>query len=155
MMKEILKRAMIPIFLSIICGGICGRMVYKIYLGDNDLVYDGNLIYLIQSGAYSNYDSMRANAINYDYIYYEEDNLFKTVIGITKNEENIEKIKKIYGTDVIINKYYSEDEILNSKILEYDNKLSKEEDDDKIKEIVVEMLNLYKGDDNQKLIKVS
>lgn len=154
-MKEIIKRAMIPIFLSIICGAICGRMVYKIYLGDSDLAYDGNLIYLIQSGAYSTYDSMRANAINYDYIYYEEDELFKTVIGITKNENNIEKIKKIYGSEVIVTRYYSDDDLLNSKIFEYDNKLSKETDEENIKKIISEMLKLYKGDDSQKLIKIS
>lgn len=154
-MKEILKKAMIPIFLSIICGCICGKVVYKIYLGNTEFAYDGNLIYLIQSGAYSSYDNMRANTIGYDYIYYEEDNLFKTVIGITKNKENIDKIKKIYTGEVIVSSYYSEDSELNSKIIEYDNMLSSEEDDDKIKEIIIEMLNLYKGENDIKLIKVS
>ena len=95
-MKDILKKALVPIFLSIICGFLCARVVYKIYLGDTNLAYDGNLIYLIQSGAYSTYDSMRANTISYDYVYYEEDELFKTVIGVTKNKSNIDKIKKVY-----------------------------------------------------------
>ena len=154
-MKAIIKKAMIPIFLSIICGCICGRVVYKIYLGDNELAYDGNLIYLVQSGAYSSYDSMRTNTIGYDYVYYEEDELFKTVIGITKNSNNIEKIKKVYGGEIIINEYYIEDPKLNSKIIEYDSMLSKEEDNNKIKDIVIEMLNLYKGENNIKLIKIS
>ena len=154
-MKEILKKAMIPVFLSIVCGCICGRVVYKIYLGDTKLAYDGNLIYLIQSGAYSSYDSMRSNTIGYDYVYYEEDDLFKTVIGITKNSSNIEKIKKVYDGDIIISQYYTEDTYLNNKIIEYDNMLTKEEDNDKIKEIVIEMLNLYKGENDIKLIKIS
>ena len=47
-MKDILKKALVPIFLSIICGFLCSRVVYKIYLGDTNLAYDGNLIYLIQ-----------------------------------------------------------------------------------------------------------
>jgi len=154
-MKEILKKAMIPIFLSVICGCICGRVVYKIYLGNIDLSYDYNLIYLIQSGAYSNYNSMRANTIGYNYVYYEEDNLFKTIIGITKNKENIEKIKEIYDEDVIITEYYIKDKKINNKIIEYDNLLLKEENSDKIKEIVSKTLSLYKNELNTKLIKVS
>jgi len=154
-MKETLKKAMIPIFLSIICGSFCGRVVYKIYLGDSKLAYDGNLIYLVQSGAYSTYDNMRTSTIGYDYVYYEEDNLFKTVIGVTKNKENIEKIRNIYNGDILISEYYIEDSVLNSKIIEYDNLLLKEDDNSKIKEIVIEMLNLYKGGNDIKLIKIS
>lgn len=154
-MKQILKKAIIPIFLSIICGFLCGRMVYKIYLGNNDLSYDKNLIYLIQSGAYSTYDNMRANTIGNNYVYYQEDELYKTIIGITKNKKNIEKIKKIYDGEVIINEYYSNDQILNNKILEYDKQLLKEENNDKIKDIVLEVLNLYKGEVDTKLIKIS
>ena len=154
-MKEILKKAMIPIFLSIICGCISGRVVYKIYIGNNNLAYDGNLIYLIQSGAYSSYDSMRANTIGYDYAYYEEDNLFKTIIGITKNIENIEKIKMVYGKEIIISEYYSDDRKLNDKLIEYDNLLKREEDSQIIKEIIIEMLNLYKKENDTKLIKIS
>ena len=108
-MKEILKKAMMPIFLSIVFGGICGQIVYKIYLGNTELALGGNLIYLIQSGAYSSYDNMRANTIGYDYVYYEEDNLYKAIIGVTKNKDNIEKIKKTYGKEVIVNEYYTED----------------------------------------------
>lgn len=154
-MKEILRKAMIPIFLSIICGCICGRVVYKIYLGNVDLAYDGNSIYLIQSGAYSDYNSMRANTIGYNYVYYEEDDLFKTIIGITKNKENIEKIKQIYDKDVIVTEYYINDKNTNNKIIEYDNLLLKEENSDKIKEIISKTLSLYKNEINTKLIKVS
>lgn len=154
-MKEILKKAIIPIFLSVICGCICGKLVYKIYLGNNDLSYGGNLIYLVQSGAYSSYDSMRANTTSYDYVYYEEDDLFKTVIGVTKNEKNIEKIKRIFNGDVIVSKYYIDDQKLNDKIIKFDNMLLEENDNNNIKEIVIEMLNLYKGGVDKKLIKIS
>lgn len=154
-MKETLKKAMIPVFLSLIFGGICGKVVYKIYLGNTDLAYDGNLIYLIQSGAYTTYDNMRANTIGYNYIYYEEDNLYKTIIGVTKKEENINKIKKLYNNEVVVNKYYIDDVILNNKILEIDNKLLKEEKEQKIKELILEMLDLYKEENNIKLIKIS
>lgn len=154
-MKEILKKAIIPIFLSIVCGAICGRTIYKIYLGNTNLALGGNQIYLIQSGAYSSYDNMRTSTIGYDYIYYEEDDLYKTIIGVTKNKDNIDKIKKIYGSEVIVNEYYTEDRKLNNKLTEYDFLLLKEENEENIKEIIIKMLNLYKGDDNIKLTKVS
>lgn len=154
-MKEILKRAMIPVFLSIILGGICGRVVYKIYLDDSGLGYDDNIIYLIQSGEYSSYDNMRADTVGYDYVYYEEDKLYKTVIGITKNKDNIDKIKNVYDGEVSVFKYYTDDILLNKELTNYDNILQSEEDNDKIMEIVVKMLNLYKDNSDAKLIKVS
>jgi len=154
-MKEILKKAITPIVLSIICGGICGKVVYSIYLNDEELAYDNNIIYLLQSGAYSSYDSMRANTTSYDYIYYEEDDLFKTIIGLTKNKDNIEKIKNAYGKEVQVSSFYIDNTKLNSKIIQYDNMLLKEEDNVKIQEIAIEMLKLYKEEKNIKLTKVS
>lgn len=155
MMKSILKKAVVPIFLSILCGSLCGRVVYGIYLSDDKLSFNNNLIYLVQSGAYSSYDNMRANTIGYDYVYYEEDDLYKTVIGVTKNRDNVEKIKKIYGREVIVSEYYSNDSNLNNLLSQYDYNLLNETDDTKIKEIVIEMLNIYKDEDVGKLIKVS
>jgi len=154
-MKDILKKAIIPIFLSIICGGICGRMVYKIYLGDSEMSLSGNVIYLVQNGAYSSYDNMKINTVGYNYVYFEEDNLYKTVIGVTKNKNNIEKIKNFYSGDVVINEYYIDNIELNNKLNEYDDILLKETNEDNIKNIIVEMLNLYKDDKSTKLIKIS
>ena len=57
MIKQI-KKVVTPIFLSIICGAICGRLIYQVY--DKKLATDivGEKIYLIQAGAYQSYDSM-------------------------------------------------------------------------------------------------
>ena len=51
MLKKI-KKVVTPIFLSIICGAICGKLIYQIY--DKELETDliGEKIYLIQAGAY-------------------------------------------------------------------------------------------------------
>ena len=154
-MKEILKKAMVPIFLSIVCGAICGQLVYKIYLGNTEISLDGNLIYLLQSGEYSSYDNMRANTIGYDYVYYKEDDVYKTIIGVTMDANNIDKIKNVYGNKVVINKYFSNDSDLNTKLNEFDELLISEEDNGKIQEIVVKMLNLYKQDNGIRLTKVS
>ena len=154
-MKDTLRKVIISILISSTLGSICGILVYKIYFTDNFLSIDNNTIYLIQSGAYSSYDNMRASAVNYSYIYYEEDNLYKTIIGITKSKDNISKIKEVYGNDVMVNTYYNDDELLNSKIIEYDRKLNNVNDIEEERKIIVEMLNLYKKDDKIKLTKIS
>ena len=154
-MKETLRKIIISILISSSLGSICGILVYKIYFTDNMLSIDNNTVYLIQSGAYSSYDNMRASAVNYSYIYYEEDNLYKIIIGITKSKDNINKIKEVYGEEVIVNTYYNDDELLNSKIIEYDRKLNNTNDLEEEKKIIIEMLNLYKKDDKIKLTKIS
>lgn len=153
-MIKSLKRALVPLFISVLFGFICGKIVYNIYKENDDLSLSNNLVYLVQSGAYSSYDNMRANNISYDYIYYQEDDLFKTIIGVTKDINNIEKIKEVYTDEVIVSKYYSNNFELNSKLDEFDKLLASSEGEE-IKNIIVEMLNLYKGDQNIKLIKVS
>lgn len=139
----------IPIFLSILCGAICGRLVYGIY--DKKLTQDirGEKIYLIQAGAYSTYDSMVNNTSLNHYIYYEDtDGLYKSIIGLTENYDNIEKIKSTYTEDVIISEYYSKDEELNKKIKEYDQKIKSSASTEEVKTIVLEMLSLYKDKDS-------
>ena len=133
-MKETLRKLVISILISSTLGSSCGILIYKIYFSDN---------------------TMRASAINYSYIYYEEDNLYKTIIGITKSKDNINKIKEVYGNDVVVNTYYNDDELLNSKLLEYDRLLNDAKDVEEEKKIIIEMLNLYKKDDKIKLTKIS
>lgn len=144
-MKKKLKKVLFPIFLSVLCGAICGRLVYSIY--DKKLVQDiqGEKVYLIQAGAYSTYDSMVKNTSLNNYIYYEDDDgLFKSIIGLTECYDNIEKIKNTYSGEVLISEYYSKDEELNKKIKEYDLKIKNSKDKTEIQKNVLEMLTLYK-----------
>ena len=153
-MKKRIKKILMPIVLSVLCGAICGKLVYGIY--DQKLEEDlmGEKVYLIQAGAYSTYDNMVQNTSVHNYIYYEdEDGLFKSIIGLTECAENVEKIKKTYSGEVIISEYYSSDQELNQKIKEYDQKISASSNEEEIKNIVLEMLTLYKDTDS-KLTKV-
>lgn len=147
MMKK-MKKVVTPIFLSVICGAICGRLIYQIYDKklENDIV--GEKIYLIQAGAYQSYDSMVHHTSNNNYIYYkDQDGLFKSIIGLTENQENIEKIKNTYQDEVIVSEYYSKDQELNRKIKEYDQKIIQTTSQEEIKKIVLEMLMLYKDNE--------
>ena len=155
-MKTFIKKVLIPIFLSVICGSICGKLVYNIY--DNNITneIEGKKIYLLQSGAYSTYDNMVKNTLGNNYIYYEDyDGLFKAIIGITENYDNIEKIKNTYGKEIIISEYYSKNKELNNKIKEYDKKISKSENKEEIQSNVLEMLSLYKDNNDKTLVKIS
>ena len=143
-----LKKVLFPILLSVICGAICGKLVYQIYDKKIDVDLNGEKIYLIQVGAYSTYDNMVDNMMINHYVYYEDDDgLFKSIIGLTENYDNVEKIKKTYKGDVIVSEYYSKDEELNRKIKEYDKLLNDSTSGEEIQKIVLEMLALYKDND--------
>ena len=109
------KKVVIPVFISILCGGICGKIVYNIY-DENDTFLTNSTMYLLQAGAYSSYDNMRANTMGNNYVYYEDDGLYKAIIGITSSYDNIEKIKNAYNGEVIVNEYYLNDIELSSPI---------------------------------------
>lgn len=147
------KKVVIPVFISILCGGICGKIVYNIY-DENDTFLSNSTMYLLQAGAYSSYDNMRANTMGNNYVYYEDDGLYKAIIGITSSYDNIEKIKNAYNGEVIVNEYYLNDIELSNKISKLDKELSKEEDSNDIKEIINSMLALYK-EENINLTKVN
>lgn len=153
-MKKKLKKVLFPIFLSVLCGSICGRLVYDIYNKKLDDDINGKKIYLIQAGAYSTYDNMVNQTLLSNYVYYEdEDGLYKSIIGITEDYDNIEKIKNTYQSDVVISEYYSKDKTLNEQIEEYDEKIKTTIEETEIKKLVLEVLTLYK-DKNTTLIQI-
>ena len=154
MIKKI-KKVFIPIFLAVICGSICGKLVSDIYANSLTTRIDTPKIYLIQAGAYSSYDNMVSNTNVGNYIYYEDDGLFKAIIGITENYNNISKIQKTYNGESIVSEYYSDNIELNKKIKEYDKKINDTNDTNEIKKTVLEMIDLYKDNENNTLIKIS
>ena len=152
-MKKI-KKFLLPIFISVICGGICGKLVFDIYEPKTDGIFNGKKVYLVQIGTYSDYDNMTKSINLSKYVYYEDDGKYKAIIGITMNKNNIDKIISTYNGEVIVSEYYSTDSYLNDKIIEYDKKLSSASDN-QIKDIVNEMLSFYKGRDDNVLLDIS
>lgn len=141
-----IKKMLFSLLLAVFCGACCGRVVYSIY--DKELVDDvgGNKLYLVQSGAYSSYDNMVSKTNVSNYVYFEDsDGLYKSIVGITGDSGNIEKIKNTYGGDVLVVEYYSNDRELNDRIREYDLQMKATGDGNEVKGLVDEMLALYKG----------
>lgn len=152
MIKKLFK-VVIPIFLSIICGGICGKLMFSSYEQKITKDLKREKIYLIQAGAYSDYDNMVNNTLLSNYIYYQDEGMYKSIIGVTLNKDNIEKIKSTYDGEVIVTEYYSNNLKINKQLKEFDNTLKNITTKEEIKEHVLKTLQLYKDIDTT-IIKV-
>ena len=149
MMKKKLYGFFTPILLSVIFGSFCGKIVYDMYDKKIEEDISGKKIYLVQAGAYSSYDNMVKNSMLSNYIYYEdEDGLYKSIIGLTLDYDNLDKIKNTYKENVLVREFYSKDIDLNKRIEEYDRKLKNTTNNDEINDIIDKVLELYKGKNN-------
>ena len=154
-MKKIKNQILLPILFSVLLGSVCGKLVYKIYSDNSKMVLNSQKIYLLESGEYEDYDKMRTNTTGFDYVYYNEKGKYKTIVGITSNKDNINKIKKLYDINTTINEYYLNDTKLSTNMIEYDQKLEKENNLNNINSIVKDMLKTYNETKNIKLVKIS
>ncbi len=153
-MKERLKKIFIPIFLSVICGSVCGRLLFSIYEEKASDTLSSNVIYLLEDSSYDDYDSMKAASLS-NYIYYEDNGKYNAVIGITRNKDNIKKIEKIYNKELNIEKYLLSNEEIIDKIETYDKKIESSDNGEEIRSVVLSMLELYKARDDIKMVKIS
>lgn len=151
-MKKILKGYIIPLVVSVIFGFISAKLVYSVYNDDVEKKLSSSKLYLIENGVYLTYDNMREENNGNNYVYYKDDDGYKTVVGITKDYDNIDKIKSLYSNSVKIEEYYISTELLDDKQKEYDLLLSKTDDVYEVKEVVDNILNLYREEDTIKLV---
>ena len=154
-MKDKIKKIGTPIFLSVLCGCLCGRLMFSIYEDKGSSILDSNVIYLLEDASYDDYDSMKTSTISSNYIYYEEDGKYKRVVAMTKNKDNIEKIKDVYGSELSIEEYLLNDDNINNRLDEYDIRIENASSHDEIKDIIMEMINIYKGEEDIKMVKIS
>jgi len=154
-MKAKIQKVVTPIFLSVLCGLICGRVMFSIYEDKGSSILNSNLIYLLEDSTYEDYDTMKANTLSTNYIYYEDDGKYKAVIAMTKNKDNINKIKEVYTKELEVSEYLLEDEDINIRLEEYDQKLNEATSEEEIKQIIIEMINIYKGLEDIKMDKIS
>lgn len=150
-----LKKIVVPIFLSVFCGFVCGRLMFSIYEDKGSNVLNSKVIYLLQDSSYSDYETMKASGVSANYIYYEEDGKYNMVVAMTKNKNNIEKIKEVYGKDLKVTEYLLGDDSINDMIDEYDIKLGSTTDGEEIKKIIIDMINIYKDREDVKMAKIS
>lgn len=154
-MKRLLKKIFMPIFLSILCGGLCGRLMFSIYEDKGNNILSSNKVYLLLDNSYDDYDTMKASTISSNYIYYEDNGKYNAVVALTKNKDNINKIKKVYGKDLEIEEYLLNNDEINNKLNSYDKKLEEANDNELIKSTITDMINIYKDKEDIKMAKIS
>ena len=155
LMRKKVLGIIIPVLISIIFGYVCGKFVYKTY---RDNLYDNlksKRLYLVQKGKYDSYDEMREDNNGNNYVYYQDEDGYKTVVGITMYYDNVDKIKKLYSDKLEVSEYYVSNDFFNNKQNEYDDELMNTNDIYEVKEVVDNILNLYRSDDSIKLISIN
>lgn len=155
LMRKKVLGIIIPVIISIIFGYVCGKFVYKTY---RDNLYDNlksKRLYLVQKGKYDSYDEMREDNNGNNYVYYQDEDGYKTVVGITMYYDNVDKIKKLYSDKLEVSEYYVSNDFFNNKQYEYDDELTNTNDIYEVKEVVDNILNLYRSDDSIKLISIN
>lgn len=154
-MKKMFRGICVPLVVSMVFGFISAKLVYRLYGDEVQNKLSSSKLYLIQNGKYLTYDSMREENSGNNYVYYKDEDGYKTIIGITRNENNIDKIKSLYSDNVSVEEYYVSNELLNEKQNEYDMILASANDIYEVKEVVDNILNLYRENDSISLVLVN
>lgn len=144
-----MKKYLFTFLSALIIGFFLCNFFLKQYKNFNGIkVFNsGEKLYFIQYGAFSDLKELEENTINLqNYVYNEQDNIYYVYVGITKLQENAEKIVNYYkslGYDAIIKEF----EISNKKFIEelsnYDNILKNAQDETVISSIVNQVLSKY------------
>lgn len=142
-----IKSVMGPLFFAMLFGFLLGKFVYYIYSDDIVSELRSSKIYLIQNGEYSSYDDMREGNISNSYVYYKDNDKYKSVVGITKNEDNVDKIKNLYNDELVVSEYYVSTDLINDKQNYYDSELAKADNLKEVTNILSDILDLYKEDE--------
>ena len=144
-----MKKYIFPVSVSLCLGILMAYFIINQYES-----YDGIMVsrmasnlYFVQRGVYLDKSNMEKDMNNFiNYIYNVEDNMYYTYIGISSVKDNAVKIQNFYKK--IGYETYIKEKIVDShdfvKVLnEYDNVLTKTNDDESIKAICNQVLSKY------------
>lgn len=107
----------------------------------------GETLFFLQSGVYSNKESMEKGMTKFSYyIYNKEKNMYYTYVGITKDEKNLEKLKgyfKKLGYDIYIKQVYISNIAFICVLNQYEIVLKETTDNKVIESICSQVLSKY------------
>lgn len=107
----------------------------------------GENLYFIEYGVFSSLESLEENTIALqNYIYNKQDNLYYVYVGITKLEENAEKIVNFYknmGYDATIKEFGITNKEFLELLINYDEILKNTNDETAISSIINQVLMKY------------
>lgn len=139
-----------PLLLCIAVGFFMGKLMFSQYDDKQGLKLVSNTsekLYFIQQGVYSSKESMEENTTNLAYYIYTIDNdKYYVYVGITKNEENLEKLKGYFeslGYNIYVKDFYISSEAFITVLEQYEMMLSETNDNKTIGAICSQILGKY------------
>ena len=144
-----MKKYLFPIFVSLVLGTFMAYFIIRQYedLPALAVSSEAATLYYIQRGVYSDMDNMKNNMKEFShYIYNVEDNQYYTYVGITTNKENALKIQNYYkslGYDTLLKDKITDNGDFINILKQYDELLSKTDDNESIKVICNQVLAKY------------
>ncbi len=145
-----MKKYLLTIIISLLVGFLLSFYMLKEY-ESIDIIPVFNTketAYLVQQGVYSSVESMQENTSHLtDYIYSVIDNMYYVYIGISLENDNVEKIQEYYKNKdintIIKTTTISDNDLINS-LKQYDMVLKETSEEETIKEIIKQTLSKYK-----------
>lgn len=153
-----MKKFIFTIMLAIIIGVIYGKLIFNQYDKElKDVFKEKEKIYILQQGVYSKLENVEKNTSKVDfYIVEKDDQYYRVYVGITKNQNNINKIKEIFtkvGNDIYVREIFNNNEVFLEVLDQYDLLLSQVNDKEPILQIQKQVLSKYEelviGDEQQ------
>ncbi len=120
------------LLIVILIASLFSFLIFKKYKSKNETIPS---YYILQIGAYKNYDSVNKITKKYDnYIVKEEEELFKVFIGVTKSNEVYDKLINLYGvqSNNFKKKIKIKDKNFSNKIDKYDELIKKLENKNEV-----------------------
>lgn len=151
-MKKKICKILIPVVIAVLCGFMSGKYVYKTYKDNLYSSLNSSKLYFIERGEYDDINIMREDNSRNNYVYYKDNDKYKSVVGITKDYSNIDKIKSLYSDKLYVMEYYLPNDTIDIKQDEYEERLENASSMEDIREAVDDILNLYRNDDTIRLI---
>lgn len=138
----------IPVALCILIGFFMGTFMLKQYNREVDAVsLSGENLYFIQVGVFSSEEAMKKELSNFTYyIYTKENNMYHAYTGITKDKENLEKLKDFYvsaGYDIYVREMFVSNISFITVLSQYDLLLNETTDTKIIESIENQVLSKY------------
>lgn len=122
---------LISVVLAVVIGYMSSIFIFNNY--DDALAMSNNRdVYFLKSNECSNYDT---------YLKIDDQNCY---IGLTKNIDNIQKIKSYYDEDISIDKKIINDNKFNDLVDKYDLLISNSDNRKEISSVFVKLVSTYK-----------
>ena len=140
----------LPLLLCITVGFFMGKLMFSQYDDKQGLKLVSNTsekVFFIQQGVYSSKESMEENTSHLTYYIYTFDNdRYYVYVAITKNEENLNKLKEYFeslGYNIYVKEFYISNESFITVLDQYEIMLKETNDSKTIGAICSQVLSKY------------